>query len=170
MKILETESLYLREYKGSDLESLAGIYSDEEVMKYIGRGGIVSIEQTQKGIDGWRNKYYPDWGFGIWALIEKENDLLIGHCGFNILKENSEVEIAYLLAKEYWGKGYATEISRAAPDYGFTDLNLSRIVALAYPENIASINVIHKLGMKLDGEEEFFGKKFLYFTLERNIC
>lgn len=72
MKLLETERLYLREYEEEDLESLAEIYSDEQVMKYIGQGGIVNKEQVQKSILTWRNNLYPQWGFGIWAVIEKE--------------------------------------------------------------------------------------------------
>jgi RimJ/RimL family protein N-acetyltransferase len=168
MKILETDRLYLREYEINDQEGLAKIYSDAEVMKYIGRGGVLDAEKTLNRIEAWRNKYYHEWGFGIWALIEKASGNLIGQCGFNILKETSEVEIAYLLAKEFWGKGYATEISRAAISYGFTVLNLKRIVALAYPENIPSINVIQKLGMKYEGEKEFFGKKFIFFSMEHD--
>ncbi|MDQ3021488.1 MAG: GNAT family N-acetyltransferase [Bacteroidota bacterium] len=168
MKIFQTKRLYLREYEENDIQRLAEIYSDEEVMKYIGIGGIINREQVQKSIKAWKNKLYLHWGFGIWALIENVSENLIGHCGFNILKENSEVEIAYLLAKDYWGKGYATEISSATLDYGFNNLNMKRIVALAYPENTASINVITKIGMKSEGVKELFGIKFLYFSIEQN--
>lgn len=166
MRILETERLYLRPYKEEDCERLSEIYSDEEVMKYIGRGGAVSKDQTKKGINAWINRLYPEYGFGIWALIDKKNDLLIGHCGFNKLPEDAGTEIAYLLAKDYWGKGIATEISKATLKYGFANLKLNRIVALAYPQNVSSINVIRKLGMKPAGEKTFFDTDFLFFEIE----
>lgn len=167
MKIIETERLYLREYEDNDFDKLAEIYSDEETMKYIGKGGAIILNEKdkQKIKDHWL-KCYSEWGFGIWSLIEKGSNSYIGNCGFNKLKNSDEIEIAYLLAKEYWGKGYATEISKAALEYGINKLNLKRIVAMAYPENTASINVIKKLGMKSDGEKEYRGNKFLFFSIE----
>lgn len=165
MRILETDRLYLREYTEDDIKSLSEIFSDEDVMKYIGRGGTADNAYAELHISTWTKKLYSQFGFGLWAVILKENNRLIGQCGFNILKETSEVEIAYLLAKNYWGKGMATEISTATADYGFRILNLNKIVAIAYSQNKASVNVIRKLGMKYEGEKIFFGKKLEYFTL-----
>jgi len=168
MKILETERMFLRRFIENDIERLSEIYSDEEVMRYIGRGGILNKEQTKKGIDTWINKIYDELGFGIWALIDKESDLLIGHCGFNKLPQNDGVEIAYLLAKDFWRKGLATEISQETLKFGFEKLNLGRIVALAYPQNIPSINIIKKLGMKPKGEKIFFERKFRFFVIDKS--
>jgi len=75
MKILETERMYLRPFIENDIERLSEIYSDEGVMKYIGRGGILNKEQTKKGIDTWINKIYDELGFGIWALIDNSTSL-----------------------------------------------------------------------------------------------
>lgn len=165
MTILETDRLYLREYTENDLEGLSEIFSDEAVMKYIGKGGVLDKAYAKLHIDTWSKKLYGQLGFGLWAMIFKENNMLIGQCGFNILKETSEVEIAYLLAKNYWGKGIATEISGATADYGFRVLSLKKIVAIAYKQNQASINVIRKLGMKYEGEKVFFGKNLESFSL-----
>jgi len=165
--IIETERMYLREFVDEDLNKLSEIYADEEVMKYIGKGGRLDSEQSKKIIEAWTKKYYKQYGFGIWAVIDKESNSLIGHCGFNVLKDGSEIEIAYLLEKKYWGKGFATEISKATLLYGFEKLKLKRIVALAYPENIQSVNVINKLGMKPEGERIFFDTKFLFFSKEK---
>ncbi len=167
MNILETERLYLREYEDGDFDKLAEIYLDEDVMRYIGKGGAVTLNQKDKEIIlKHLSKSYKEWGFGIWSLIEKESNSFIGNCGFNKLKNSDEIEIAYLLAKNYWGKGYATEISKAALEYGINKLNLKRVVALAYPENAASINVIKKLGMKSEGEIDYLEKRFLCFSIE----
>lgn len=162
MKIVESERLYLRRFKTDDAGLMSRIYSDAEVMKYIGRGGPADLQQTSDMLNAFIESYDMN-GYGIMAVIEKHSGKLIGHCGFNLLKMISEVEIAYLLSKEYWGKGYATEIAEAALEYGFNVLKLKKIIALAYPENSASINVIKKLGMKSEGLKEFYGISFMYF-------
>lgn len=165
MKIIESDRLFLREFLPDDVERMSEIYSDEDVMKYIGRGGAADKAQTELMINAFIRSYDLN-SFGIWGIVRKNSDALIGHCGFNILP-NSEIEIAYLLAKQYWRKGYATEISKATLEYGFDKLKLKKIVALAYPQNISSANVIKKLGMKPDGVKEFFGKIFLYFSISK---
>lgn len=165
MKILETERLYLRVFEESDVNAMSEIHTDEAAMKYIGRGGVLNIEQTKKGIEAFI-RYQTEKGYSIWAVIEKESGSLIGHCGLNMLNDKSDIEIAYLLAKEYWGKGYATEIAKATLEYGFTKLNLKRIVALAFPENLPSHNVIKKIGMKPEGEKDLSGIRFLKFSIE----
>ncbi|MEO8663868.1 MAG: GNAT family N-acetyltransferase [Ignavibacteria bacterium] len=165
MKILESERLYLREFDENDIDEISKTYSDEDVMRYIGKGGAVDIEQSKKMISAFM-KNYIEIGFGLWAVIEKESNSLIGHCGFNILKGISETEIAYLYSKSSWGKGYATEIGIATLNYGFERLDLTRVIALAYPENTASQNVIRKLGMKHECEREFFGINFLVYSKE----
>lgn len=161
--IIESQRLFLRNFTLKDVDKMSEIYSDDAVMKYIGRGGKANREQTQQMIEAFIKSYQKN-GFGIYALIEKESDELTGHCGFNRLP-NDEIEIAYLIEKKNWRKGYATEISAATLQYGFEKIRLNRIVALAYPENTASIKVINKIGMKQEGEIEFFGKMFLYFGI-----
>lgn len=164
MIILETERLYLREFHLSDVERMSEIHLEEETMRYIGKGGIRNTEQTRRGIEYFiRNQ--RENGFTIWAVIEKESNVLIGHCGFEYLQDGSDIELCYLLSKDYWGKGYATEISKATLIYGFEKLKLKRIVAMTYRENQPSINVIKKIAMKPEGEKEFFGIKFLFFSI-----
>lgn len=168
MKILESERLYLRNFTTGDIETMSRIYSDEEVMRYIGLGGPADLNQTKQMIDAFM-KSYEENGFGLMAIIEKQTEKLIGHCGFNCLKVSNEIEIAYLLSKDCWGKGYATEIGKATLQYGFDVLKLDKIVALAYPQNKASVNVITKLGLKPMGTKEFFGIEFLFFEIVSSL-
>ena len=163
MKIIETERLYLREFRISDVERMSEIHLEEETMRYIGKGGIRNTEQTRRGIEYFIKNQKVN-RFSLWAVIEKESDNLIGHCGFEYLQDRSDIELCYLLSKDYWGKGYATEISLAALKYGFEKLKLKRIVAMTYPENQPSINVLRKLGFKPEGEKEFFGIRFMFFS------
>ena len=156
MKILETERLYLRVFETGDADAMSEIHSDEEAMKYIGRGGVLNMEQTKKGIEVFIKKQSEN-GYSVWGVVEKQSDKLIGHCGLNMLNDKSDIEIAYLLAKDHWGKGYATEAAKATLNYGFEKLNLKRIIALAYPENYPSHNVIKKIRYETGRDERSFG-------------
>lgn len=159
-KILESERMLLRELIESDTDSLAEIYADYNVMQYIGKGVVLSYEQTKKSIQSWE-KHYKLFKFGNWATIEKSTGKFIGLCGLSWLPDYTDIEVSYLFEKFSWGKGYATEIARSILDYGFHDFGLMRIVALVYPQNTLSIRVIDKLGMQYEGKKIFFGDKLL---------
>lgn len=167
-KIIETERIILRELEDSDIDLLAEIYADIEVMRYIGKGIVLTYEQAKRSIANWI-KYYEKFGFGNWAAIEKESGRFIGLCGLSWLEDKSDVEVSYLFAKEAWGKGYATETANAINEYGFNVVGLKRIIALVYPQNTASIHVIEKLGMKYECDRIFFGDKLLrVYSLEKS--
>ena len=161
VQILQTESIILREFTQSDVDEMAPIYSDEEVMKYIGLGGAVGRDGTERMIASFRESYKSK-GFGIWGCEDKSSGKLIGHCGFNTLPDGL-TEIAYLLDKPFWGKGLATSVSIQTLNYGFNVLNFSEVVALAYPQNAASVRIMQKLGMKHCGIKSYFGKDFVFY-------
>ncbi|OLE55211.1 MAG: GNAT family N-acetyltransferase [Acidobacteria bacterium 13_1_20CM_3_53_8] len=166
MKELQTSRLRLRLFTMEDLEALAKIVSDTEVMKYIGVGGardLLSAEKTIKTI----LSHWEKHGFGIWALEEKATGNLIGWCGLQHLDKTPEVEIAYLLDSPYWRQGFATEAARAVLAYGFEHLGLDRIVAVARPENIGSYRVMEKVGMEYERETHFYGVDVVYYAIKR---
>lgn len=164
--ILETKRLYLRSFETSDIKELSRMYADEDVMRYIGRGVPLNNEQTLRMIEHWKHSG-DDSGYTIWAVIDKVNNNLIGHCGFQFLKIINEVEIAYLLDKPHWGKGFASEISKAVLDYGFKNFGFRKIAAIVYPENKPSIRVIEKMNMKFLYEHEFYGKNLLVYGITK---
>ena len=79
----------------------------------------------------------------------------------------TEVEVAYLLAKEYWGQGLGTEAAQGILDYGFENLNLSRMICLIVKENSASINVAEKIGMTFEKEWQYETTRLLLFSRNR---
>lgn len=164
MKILETPRLYLRPMQPEDLDSLANIYLNIEVMRYIGAGKTFTKEQSEASISSW-NQYEAKHGFANWGIVLKDGDVFIGKCGFNFLPDNSEIEISYLLDEPYWGKGYGSEISLAALEHGFNKLGFKRIVAMVYPQNAVSIKIIERMGMKFEKEVEYWGIKFLMYSI-----
>ena len=144
--ILETERLKLREILPSDAEMMYNLNLDPEVIRYTGDPPFASVEEAENFIQN-----YPDYkknGYGRWAVIRKADDEVLGWCGLKYLPEDDETDIGYRFFKKYWGAGYATEAAKACLDFGFQKLGLETIIARAMHANIASINVMKKLGMQ----------------------
>ncbi len=95
---------------------------------------------------------YAQGGHYEWGLKLRADQLFIGSCGFGELDVGRGVgELGYVLAKPYWAQGYATEAAAAVIQFGFSKLGLQVIEANAFPENIASLRVMSKLGMRYRG-------------------
>ena len=116
--ILETERLYLREMTQDDFPSLCNILQDEETM-YAYEGAFTDSE-AQEWLDRQMARYRK-WGFGLWAVILKENEEMIGQCGLTMQpwKDEEVLEVGYLFERSHWHKGYATEAAKACKWYTF---------------------------------------------------
>lgn len=150
---LRTQRLLLRHFHIEDLEQIHRvIFSDAEVMRF-GDG-----PQTKEWTHQWLGRHiagYEKYGYGPCAIIEQNAQKIIGYCGlfyFPDINGKEEVEIGYRLAHSTWGQGYATEAAGTVRDFAWKTLNLSRLVALIDPANIASLRVAKKLGMQYEGE------------------
>jgi RimJ/RimL family protein N-acetyltransferase len=106
-------------------------------------------------------------GFGFYPIVVKSLGKIIGHCGLGFLEKTPEIEVAYVLDSPYWGQGYASEAARAAIAYGFSKLNISRIVAVAFPENVRSIGVMRAIGMTPLGPARHFGATLVKYEAKR---
>lgn len=159
MQILETSRLTLRYITARDAEALMPILGDAEVMQYS-IIGVHSKKQIKQFIEQ-RLISYMEYGFGLYAVVHKQNQELIGYCGFFIqsIEQQKEVEVGYRLAKKYWGQGLATEAAKAVVEYGQQRFNFQRFVCLIETENSRSIRVANKLGMTLE-------KKIIYHGLD----
>ena len=145
--ILETERLILREMQPSDFDALCRIMQDEETMTAY--EGAFSDEEVQAWLDRQLERYRK-WGFGLWAVILKENGAMIGQCGLTMQpwKGKEVLEIGYLFERAYWHRGYATEAARACRVYAFDTLNAKEICSIIRDTNTASQNVALRNGMK----------------------
>ncbi len=168
LPLIETERLAMRRLTPADLDALAPIYRDPDVRRYFPEGTL-TYEQTKDELEWIIDVYYGKYGFGLWATILKETDEFIGRCGLLpwTIDGRSEVEVAYLLAKRYWGQGLGTEAARAVLAYGFDELELPRLISLIDPANVASANVAVKLGMTLEREALIDGLPTLVYSVER---
>jgi RimJ/RimL family protein N-acetyltransferase len=164
--MLESERLILRKFEKNDLDSIHAMRNDADVMRYI-REVSLAREESAKWMDLisalWENE-----GIGYCAVVEKETGDVAGWCGTWKIPETGEIEVGYAIAKEKWGNGYATEAAAAAVDHAFRRLKLERIVAVAYPENTASIRVMEKLGMKFVRTGEFYAKELVQYAIGRD--
>ena len=102
----------------------AGISSDADVMRYL-PGGKPRLRSDSQWVISYFMHHAELHGFGVWAVEEKASGALIGHAGLEHIPGAQEVEIAYTLAKAYWGRGFATEAAGASLSYGFEALNLA---------------------------------------------
>ena len=116
----------------------------------------------------------PEWApapprVGLWATIHKESGRFIGRCGLLpwTIDGQFEVEIAYLIAKEYWRQGLGSEAALAIRDYAFEVLNPTRLICLIDHENKASIGVAQKIGMHLEKESHDETGSFLVYSITR---
>lgn len=148
MFLLSTERLLLRHFHILDTEPMYRVFGDPEVMRF--GDGVQTREWVQQWLRSCLERYYQTWGFGPYAVVEKQSQDVIGYCGLFYFPEiggQPEVEIGYRLARSAWSHGYATEAAGAVCDFAFTTLNIKRLIALIDPSNRASIRVAEKIGM-----------------------
>jgi len=148
---LETERLILREITSTDLNSLFDFLSREDVTQFYGMDALTNSSQVLDLINLFKENFQAQRGFR-WGIALKENGKLIGTCGFNVfVARNNRSEIGYELHPDYWRKGYVKEAISTIISYGFEKLNLNRIGAIVYPENIPSISLLTNLGFSNEG-------------------
>ena len=150
MIITETERLILRLQTYEDASLLVEMNSDPEVVRYTGDPSLANVAEARTILE---EKVFPQWQkhkMGRFAVTLKNGEFL-GWCGLKYHPETDEVDLGYRFMKKYWGRGYATESSRACLDYGFKTLKLDRIIAKAMPDNKDSLKVMQKLGMTFRG-------------------
>jgi RimJ/RimL family protein N-acetyltransferase len=161
---LTTDQLFMRPFGLDDLDALAALNADSDVMRYICEP--LGREQVQRVIE-WMVEFWTLHDFGWWAVFERETGSFVGQCGLQPLEETGEVELSFAIGKEWWGQGYGTEAARAAPAYSFGVSGLERIVAVAMHENEPSRHVLSVLGMDYERDSFHYGRPVMLFSLVR---
>ena len=153
MLILETKRLTLRHLQPDDLDALSALYRDPEIRRFFPEG-MLTLDETREELEWHQNGHPQHPELGLWATIHKESGQFIGRCGLLPWQIDGvdEVEIAYLIDKSSWRRGYGTEAAQGILDYARATLGLSRLVCLIDEENTASIRVAEKIGMRFEKE------------------
>ncbi len=163
---LETERLIFRHLVPGDLDALAAIQGDPEVMRYF-PSGPRTREAT--GIDLARCiAVQAEHGFSLWATVERSSGLLIGRCGLlpQRIGERQEVEIAYLIARSRWGLGLGSEAAVGLRDHGFGRLGMGRLVSIIDRDNRASRRVAEKAGLTPERMIQFMNHRCWLYAIE----
>jgi ribosomal-protein-alanine N-acetyltransferase len=163
---LETERLTLRPFEPGDAHDFHAVRSDPSTFEYLTSAPAATLEDTRAQIARLM-EYREEHGFGIAAVVERASGRVIGDCGLQLLEDGPDVEVGYKLGRQYRGRGYATEAARAWLEYGFHTLELDRIVAVAWPDNVASWRVMEKCGMRRVGPGEHYGHETLLYEITR---
>ncbi len=146
--ILTTQRMMLRAVGEADILRLhEKIFSVPEVMRWVFAGAALSLGESESFIRA--NFNFKGEPIGLCTLVEKASGEIIGFAGLNpcqVLSDN-DLEFGFVLAREEWGRGLATEIGRAQLAFGFEQLGRPRLLALASRQNAASICTLEKLGM-----------------------
>jgi RimJ/RimL family protein N-acetyltransferase len=173
---IETERLLLRPFTLADLPSLRAMRAKEEVSRYLGTAAIQTPEFVEMRLHAYI-ECYRQHGFGMAAASEKSSGEFIGWGGLQPLEfgwngvrsaqAEREIEVGYGFDTPHWGKGYATELAAAWLRYGFEEVKLARLVAVASPQNKGSWHVMEKLGMRYEMTGQFYGSECVLYALAR---
>lgn len=167
--ILETDRLILSTWQTSDWIALRPIATDVEVMRYITGGVPWTDERIQSFVDR-QMELFSQRGFCRWKLLLKPTEEIIGFCGVGFWDEATDMEMGWWLARQYWGRGLATEAARAALRDAFERVELDHIISIARPANTASIRIMEKLGLKFECEFEKEGVRLVRYEANRSLA
>src|SRR5262245_15745486 len=164
---LRTERLLLRQRSLGDVAAIVRMNSDPEVMRFIGDGRMPTPAELEKRT---RERVDTDFGVGLgyWSVFLRDRpDDYLGYVVLSPVPESADIALSYGIRRDAWGKGFATEASRAGLDFGFRVHGLAEIVALTYPDNLRSQRVIARLGFAPAGVCNAYGRDLLLFRLTR---
>jgi len=163
---MRTERLLFAPWTEADWLALKPIATHPEVMRYISDGQPWPDDRIQEFVgrqmDGFRLR-----GYCLWQLLEASSGGMIGFCGLQPLEGTGEIEIGWWLARSHWGRGLATEAARTALRDGFVRAGLARVVAIAQPQNRASVRVMEKLGMQHEKSMKHKGFDVVLYAIHR---
>jgi RimJ/RimL family protein N-acetyltransferase len=163
---LQTDRLLLRPFREADLDAYAALCADPEITRYLGDGRTLDRE------DAWRQMamligHWALRGFGTWALEERGSGAFVGRAGLHYPEGWPDREVGWVLGREHWGKGYATEAARAALDHAFDTLGWERAISLIHPENERSVRVAERLGERFERQTTVRGQPAGLYVVTR---
>jgi RimJ/RimL family protein N-acetyltransferase len=164
--ILQTSRLRLRPFRAEDLDAYAAMCADPQVMRYVGDRGVLGRD------DAWRQMamlagHWHLRGFGMWAVEERGSGAFVGRVGLHYPEGWPDREVAWALARPYWGLGYALEAASAALDEAFGRFGWPRVISLIDPANTRSARLAERLGEREEGEAIVRGHRVAVYALTR---
>ena len=168
--MISTERLVLRLPRPEDAPGLLDAFADPEAMRYIGDGSTTDLAGSEAAVARWLERW-DAWGIGMFVLERSEDGRVLGRAGFLRWDPEtweiggSETELGWGLAREHWGRGYATEASLGLRDWVVAERGLTRLISLIQPGNVPSVRVAEKIGETLEREIVVRGRPTLLYSM-----
>lgn len=166
--LIETPHLFLRAWSPEDAPVLFEILQEKDILQYFPNPNPPPRTKADAYI-AHQQAHWELYGYGHWAVVTRDDGQVVGWCGLEYLPELGETEVAYLLSKRVWGRGFATDAARAAVKYGFEKPALPGIIGLVHPENIGSIRVLEKCGMTFADRLTLWGMDMSRYRVDRAV-
>ena len=147
VELLETSRLRLRPFARDDVDALHAQWTEPDVLRYLWDGVVIAREQAAAIVEE-SIASFAARRFGMWVLVTKEDERLVGFSGLRPIPERTEVELYYGLSRAYWRRGFATEAARAVLRYGFQVVGLDPIYVRTDGPNVESVAVMKRLGAR----------------------
>jgi RimJ/RimL family protein N-acetyltransferase len=150
MIVIRSERLRLRELELQDDEFILDLLNEAPFVRFIGDKGVRNLPDAREYILKGPMDSYRRFGFGLYLAMLADSALPIGICG--LVKRDSlpDVDVGFAFLTRYWSRGYAAESAAAVLAYATQQLQLPRIVAITAPDNLASIAVLEKIGLRFE--------------------
>ncbi len=165
MTELSTERLVLCPFALEDVDALHALWADREVRRYLFDGEVPArdhvVEMVEASVVG-----FADLGYGFFSLRRRESAAdIMGFSGFRPFDEPGVVEMLFAVEPAHWGRGYATEASRAVLRFGFEECDIRRVVATTDTPNQRSVRVLQRLGLFFEKRRERHGLDTVYYAM-----
>ncbi|HET7204099.1 MAG TPA: GNAT family N-acetyltransferase [Steroidobacteraceae bacterium] len=153
--VLESERLRLRHVGDDDAPFILGLLNDPGWLRYIGDRGVRTLDDARRYVAEGPRRMYADHGYGLFLVERKDDGVPLGLCGLIRRDTLPDVDIGFALASKFRGQGYAFEAAAATLRYAREVHKLTRVVAIAMPENVASNRLLQRLGLRFERTIEF---------------
>jgi RimJ/RimL family protein N-acetyltransferase len=169
--VIETDRLLLRLPRLEDAPDLLAAFADPEVVRYLGDGTTSTLAEVEEGVAEWLDRW-ERWGVAFCSLERRDDGRVLGRAGFVRWDPEtwqiggSETELGWLLAREHWGRGYATEAAAALRDWAFAEHGLTRLISLIQHDNAQSVHVAERIGERYERDVMFRGHPTNLYSLD----
>jgi RimJ/RimL family protein N-acetyltransferase len=161
--LIETERLLLRALAMTDLDEFVALHRDPEVVRFVRALDRVQAEERLRA----NEQEWEQRGHGMLAILDRLSGRLLGRVGLKYWPQFREIEAGWLLRRDAWGHGYATEAGRACVDWGFATLPVPYVTAMIAAENTRSIHVAQRLDFEPVREDVLLGDPVIVHSVER---
>ncbi len=162
-EVITTDRLLIRETTIEDVDVFYELYKEPEMTRYM-EGLFENPEDEKRYQRDYIEKVYGLMGFGVWTIVRREDNRIIGRAGYSVRNGFEEIELGFLIGKEFQRKGYAYEACSAILEYGRSVLGFETVQTLVKKENVISLNLCAKLGFvrdeEVDVEENIYGEGY----------